>query len=127
VRRLPLLSITVGCSLHLGTPSTHGWPSGNPDAYKYQQSYNCHVYEKTVMVDTLAVIVGSAIAATGLLMREGGHESGQTVTIGAGAVTAPFLLSWMIGQLGRSRCQRWAEEMPLYAGPAVTAGSAAPL
>lgn len=119
LRALGLISaITIsGCSLGFGKPATLGWPSGDPDDYGYQQSYNCHVYDKTVSIDMVIAIAGTAIALTGLMLREDGREIGRPIAIGAGVVTAPFLFSGIAGALGRSRCHRWGREIPLMPPP----------
>lgn len=135
LRGVALISaITIsGCSLILGKPATLGWPSGDPDDYAYQQSYNCYVYDKTVPIDMVIAIAGTAIAITGLILRDDGREIGKPIAIGAGVVTAPFIFSSIAGGLGRSRCYRWAREIPLmpYGGspppvPMGNEGSGAP-
>ncbi len=102
-----------GCSLILGKPATLGWPSGDPDDYGYNQSYNCYVYDKTTPVDMVMTIAGTAIAGMGWALRQDGRAIGKPIEIGASAVTAPFLFSAIAGGLGRSRCYRWAREIPL--------------
>jgi hypothetical protein len=120
VRAVLLSAIAIGCSLNLGTPATLGWPSSDPADYAYWQGHNCHVYEKTVAIDMAIAIAGIAITAASIL------RDSENLTIGAGAVTTPFVVSAIAGQLGRSRCNRWAEFVPLHVPPGTDAGSGLP-
>jgi hypothetical protein len=91
----------------------HAGAGDHPGDYAYQQGYNCHIYEKTARVDGVIALASTALTLSGLLLAADRRELGRPLAIGAGVVTAPFVVAAIAGQLGRSRCARWGHEAAL--------------
>ena len=110
IRTASLLLAVAGCSFSYGKPSSHGWPSSNPDDYASRKTLPCDVYRTTTPVDLLVTIVSSAVALTGRYLVD---ETGAgPMEIGGAALAIPFLLSTVTGFVGQTRCLRWGRSFP---------------